>query len=208
VDKGEESGAAKEIWPPFEVFYIHALLFNAQAALNSLASVSEAIGDAINGADKDGMNKLDQDWVLNHLQTAVVHAAAISRYLWPARKGHEYRGAALRSALKVVDASPLKNRDLRNQIEHFDEKLDEYLANGIVGIIVPHYVGREPAESEVPGHIFRAFFLDAGVFVLLGQRYDIQPLANELIRVYELLKTMDQQGGRLDLPTPTKVVTR
>ncbi len=191
---------AIEIFPPFEVFYIHALLFHAQSALNSLASVSEAVEEAVKGIDEDGLGKLDQDWVLNHLQSAVVHAAAISRYFWPVRKGHEYRGAAIRAALQITDASPLKNRELRNQIEHFDEKLDEYLANGVVGMVVPHYVGPAPEESEVPGHIFRAFFSDTGVFVLLGKKYEIQPIADELIRVYELLKEMDRQGGRLTAP--------
>ena len=71
-------------------------------------------------------------------------------------------------------------------IEHFDEKLDHYLAKGIVGHVIPHYFGPEGDSSGVPRHCFRAYFINVGVFEILGNRYEIEPIANELLRLNEL----------------------
>jgi hypothetical protein len=70
-----------------------------------------------------------------------MQAGALSRYFWPVRKGHEWRGAQLRSAFGISDDSPLRSRDLRNSIEHFDERLDLFLDGGVTGHVLPEYVG-------------------------------------------------------------------
>lgn len=59
--------------------------------------------------------------------------------------------------------SALRERGLRNAMEHFDERLDEYLATGVVGIVLPEDMDPMPAEGGERGHFFRAFFFDAGV---------------------------------------------
>src|SRR5689334_18838746 len=106
------------IWPPYEAFYIQAMLFNSRAALASIDHVSANL-EALSAG-----KAIDSDELLNNLQNIVIHGAALSRYFWPVRKGHEARAQFLKKCLGVAEDSPLKNRDLRNQIEHFDEKLD------------------------------------------------------------------------------------
>jgi hypothetical protein len=91
----------------------------------------------------------------------------------------------------------LKNRDLRNEIEHFDERLDSYISNGIVGYIFPELVGPLPESDGVPTHIFRAYYIDAGVFEMLGKRYEIEPIAHEILRVHDRLLFADRNGCRL-----------
>jgi len=86
---------------------------------------------------------------------------------------------------------------LRNAMEHFDERLDRYLSRGIVGNIVPQYFGPSPNNDGVPRHTFRSYYIDVGVFELLGDRYEIEPIAKELWRLHEVLTKCDQQGGRL-----------
>lgn len=85
----------------------------------------------------------------------------------------------------VTEDSPIKSRDLRNMIEHFDEKLDHYVAKEIVGHIIPHYFGLEGKSSGVPKNFFRAYFINVGVFEILGRRYAIEPIAKELWRLNE-----------------------
>ncbi len=99
------------------------------------------------------------------------------------RDKYQARGAELRKNYQVADDSPLRSRDLRNAIEHFDERLDDYLAQGIVGTIYPHYLGIEPPPSQVKRHFFRAYFTNTGVFQLLDHRFEIDPLARELWRL-------------------------
>jgi len=182
------------IWPPALIFYVHAMLFNVRAALGSLELAGDAMGLTPGSSAPD---RIDQDFVLNHLQNAIIHAGAVSRHFWPSKgKGAaarktQARGAFLRRRMGVEDANPLADRRLRNAIEHFDERLDAYLANGLVGIIVPHYVGQSLEPSDIPGHIFRAFYTDSLVFEIIGERYAIPPLIDELQRLEGLLDSQN-----------------
>src|SRR3546814_2786138 len=87
------------------------------------------------------------------------------------------------------------NRALRNSIEHFDERLDLYLQDGIVGYIFPSLILPEPEDSDVPHHIFRAYYLKEGIFQVLGERYEIQPIVDEVARIHDLLVKFDRNGG-------------
>lgn len=121
---------------------------------------------------------------MDDVQNIVLQAAALSRYFWPVRKAHEWRGADLRARFNVAEDSPLKSRNLRNELEHFDERLDEYLENGIVGHIIPQYFGPEPEAQQVPLHLFRAYYFNVGIFHLLGTRYEVVPIAREVHRIH------------------------
>jgi hypothetical protein len=187
-----------EIVPPYEVFYIHGMLFNTQSAVPSIDHVSKVLHTL--SESKRSIQPSETEAILNHLQNIIVQGAVLSRYLWPVRKGHAKRGQMLRNFLKVTDENPLKTRDLRNDIEHFDEKLDLYLANGLVGYIFPQHVGLLPENDGVPCHVFRAYYVDVGIFELLGKRYEIQPIADEIWRLHSLLIQCDINGGRLSSP--------
>ncbi|MDQ6676199.1 MAG: hypothetical protein M3Z09_02765, partial [Acidobacteriota bacterium] len=125
------------IWPPYEAFYIQAMLFNSSAAIASIERLSEALEKAAQDDSGNAFQTMDTADLLNNLQNIVIQGASLSRYFWPVRAGHEARAKVLKTALGVTEDSPLKNRDLRNQIEHFDEKLDAYVADGITGYIFP-----------------------------------------------------------------------
>jgi hypothetical protein len=129
------------------------------------------------------LKEVDPQSVLNELQNIIVQGAAVSRYFWPVKEKYRARGAELRGMYGVSDESPLRSRELRNAIEHFDEKLDDYLAQGVVGTIYPHYLGSEPPPSQVKRHFFRAYFTNNGVFQLLEHRVEVDPLAKELWRL-------------------------
>lgn len=187
-----------EIVPLYEVFYIHGMLFNTQSAVHSIDHVSKLLHTL--SESKRSIQPSETEDILNHLQHIIVQGAALSRYLWPVRKEHAKRGLMLRNSLKVTDENPLKARDLRNDIEHFDEKLDLYLANGLVCYIFPQHVGLLPENDGVPCHVFRAYYVDVGIFELLGKRYEIQPISDEIWHLHSLLIQCDINGGRLSLP--------
>lgn len=188
----------RTIWPPHEAFYISSMLFNAQSAMRSLTQINAVMHVVAENSPEDPIAALPVFHLLGELQNLVIQSAALSRYFWPARRAHEWRGAQLRKALRMSDDSPLRSRNLRNAIEHFDEQLDLYLENGIVGNILPEYVGPFEEHGDVPVHMFRAYYVDTGVFELLGNRYEIGPLAKEVGRIYEQLRKMDSDGSRLD----------
>lgn len=185
------------IWPPYEAFYISSMQFNCKSALRSIARVSVVFQKLPPQPTLEDIKSIPSQKILNELQNIVLQGGALSRYFWPVRKGHEGRADHLKKALSVSEGSPLFDRNLRNAIEHFDEKLDKYLGAGLVGYIFPEFVGPRPIEDCVPGHFFRAYFIDVGVFRLLDEEYPIEPLAKEILRLDQLLESMSSQGGRL-----------
>jgi hypothetical protein len=188
----------KKIWPPYEVFYIQSMLFNANAAAGSIGQVNALLHVVQENSPEDPVAALPVHRFLEQLQNLIVHAAALSRYFWPVRdEQHEWRGSQLREAFKIKDDSPLRSRELRNAIEHFDERLDKYVEGGLVGHIIPEHVGFALETGGVPVHHFRAYYVDTGVFELLGRRFDIQILAREVLRVRDELQRMNKDGGRI-----------
>jgi hypothetical protein len=189
------------IWTPYEAFYIQSMLFNTTSALQS-CSIAEKIVEKILIEEIDPQEKKDS--LLDCLQNVVNQSGAISRYFFPSRDGvkgtdkktiHRDRGQYLSRVFDVKDDSALINRSLRNSIEHFDERLDLYLQEGIVGYIFPSLILPEPEDSDVPHHIFRAYYLKEGIFQVLGERYEIQPIVDEVARIHNLLVKFAGNGG-------------
>lgn len=185
------------IWPPFQVFYIQSMLFNSSSAVRSITRLESIFSKLPEHVTEEDISRLPTQAILNELQNMVLQSAALSRYFWPVRKGHEARAGRLREAFAMDETSPLFNRDLRNALEHFDERLDHYVATDLVGYVFPEYVGAKPEDEGVPGHFFRAYFPDTGEFRLLNEEFRIQPLANELLFVHHHLTIFDQNGGML-----------
>jgi hypothetical protein len=179
--------STRTIWPPFAAFYAQSMLVNSTSAIASITRVGEVLQHISKSEAVDPLEDIHEADVLDELQNIVVQAAALSRYFWPVRKGHDWRGLDLRRRFEVSEASPLKSRDLRNELEHFDERLDQYLEEGIVGHIIPQYIGPEPEPQQVPLHIFRAYYFDVGIFHLLGKRHEIVPIAREVHRIHRRL---------------------
>ena len=188
-----------DISPPFEAFYIEAMLFSTKSALDSLQITNHSLDRCREWESRPELAAADRDTILDHLQNVVSCGAALSRYFWPARTHaiHAKRARRLRSSLGVADSSPLKNRELRNLIEHFDERLDHYLRKGIVGHIFPAHIGNRPEEPEVPVHVFRAYYTEVAVFEVLGNRFEIKPIVEEIARLHALLTKCSENGSVL-----------
>ena len=189
------------IWTPHHAFYIQSMLFNTTSAFQS-CRIAEKIIKKISDGEIDPQEK--KDILLDCLQNVVNQSGAISRYFFPSRDGvkgtdkkniHRDRGKYLSKVFGVKDDSPLMNRALRNSIEHFDERLDLYLQDGIVGYIFPSLILPEPEDSNVPHHIFRAYYTKEGIFQVLGERYEIPPIVAELARIHDLLVKFDGNGA-------------
>jgi len=172
--------------PPHRALYAISVSFCTASAIRSIGAVSNVMAHLASGDSDDPLEDIDSHAVLDELQNIIVQGAAVSRYFWPSNSAHEVRGRELREMFQITEQSPLRSRHLRNMIEHFDEKLDHYLAKGIVGHVIPHYFGPEGANTGVPTHFFRAYFTNVGIFEILGKRYEIEPIAKELWRLHEL----------------------
>jgi hypothetical protein len=173
------------IWPPYEAFYIEAMAFCTTTALHAEDRVSKHLELGATFVPES------PDWnssafaIVGGVQLIAQQAAALSRYFWPSRERepHLSRAAHLRETLEVSDDSALKDRDLRNHLEHFDERLDQVASSGIVGVILPTYVGPRQDEPQIPTTLFRAYYTDTGEFEVLGHRFSMQPIIDEIAQL-------------------------
>lgn len=184
-DQREYIDLFEGIQPPYLAFYNQAIRFNLESAIYSI----EFIVDALKEADSEEKLAGATDAILDAIQNMLVHTANLSKYFWETNKGpyklHRKRAQSLRKIFKVSETSAIRDKDLRNHLEHLDENLDIYLwSKPVVGNIYPAYVGPEMPRDGVPYHFFRAFFTDSATFESLGLRLDIQPLVEELYDIY------------------------
>mgnify|MGYP001391779997 FL=1 len=175
--------------PYHEVFYILSLQFCTESALASADAVAACLQQI-----KIGKSNVDTLAILDQLQNFMNQAGAISRFFWPADKKYESRGKALRTAYSITDESPLKSRQLRNLVEHYDEYLDDFLKTASAGVFTPHYIGPTPKHDGVPRHYFKAYYFDQGIFEVLGRQFQLQPILDEVGTLHDAL--CSAQGGR------------
>lgn len=117
-----------------------------------------------------GSGNTDEIW--KQLQIILIASANLSKMFWGSCGRRESERAPLRDSLQVDDGSPLRDPDLRNDFEHFDERLETWYADSehrnYVGrnIGPPNMiVGPDPSErfsalrsSQRRRHFLGAFF--------------------------------------------------
>lgn len=191
------------IWPPYEAFYIESMFRHTASAQRSIKVVGDWL-DLVKNEDKGALD-VPKSVLFEQLQNILHQAGCISRYYFPSGRApkplHRARAIRLRQAFGVEDHNPLAERGLRNAIEHFDERLDEYLSGDRVGEFIPEEVGYSPRESEAPLHIFKGFYTYPMVFVLLGKSYEMAPIVDEILRLHNALQACVADGCRLPLTT-------
>lgn len=201
IDKEEREGRAKiivessnGIYPPFEAFYIHSLLYSAARSLEAFDRYDHYKNSDVTAED-----------LISIVQEAVGHAAALSRFFWPspqAKKGKsnyqtliEARGKKLRLAFGLDESSPLYDRELRNAWEHFDERLDAYLLEHEAGMFFPLCIvdSHKIADDSI-GHIFKLLDPKKECLVLMGRKYFFSPIRKEVLRIKNDCLRFDKQG--------------
>jgi hypothetical protein len=176
------------ILPFFEAFYIESLRYSANRAK-----------DAFRRFDDIRFSRAHSE-IVGVAQEAVTHVAGLSRFFWVAGKAandplHQARAQKLRQSFELDDSCPLNDRYLRNAIEHFDEKLDNFLLGDLAGYIFPDpIVGPIESIGEVD-KMFRFIDPDKDIFILLGTAYGFRPLREAVEDI--LTKISKMNGGRL-----------
>ncbi|WP_367769179.1 hypothetical protein AB3G33_10685 [Flavobacterium sp. WC2421] len=178
-----------KIWFPHEVFYIESLLSITRTVLSEKNVVITILEEVESGNNENGKILVDA------VQNICIQAAQISKFFWPINnnKIHKKRGQRLREVYEIDESNCLKNKDVRNFIEHFDEKLDLYLNQFIAGTIIPFYVG--PRIEMEARQIFRGYFTNEAVFKILQLEYEVIPIVEEIERIHILLE-QDVTDGR------------
>lgn len=170
------------IQPTYLAFYVEAVFYAAERAEAAFRRFTMCVE-----ADDPPTE------IVATVHEALGHAAALSRFFFPVGKRAlpRARAARLRQIFTVSNGSALRDRDLRNALEHFDERLDEYLLGDIVGCIFPGpIVDDANLADDRMGHIFRLADPRNQAFVLLGQKHFFGEIRLEVERIVTQARLM------------------
>lgn len=128
-----------------------------------------------------------------HLTSFLHHAAMISKFIAPASRAGDVakeRGVALRHALCVPADSEILPRDARDNVEHFDERMDRWICDASPVIFEIVLESREDYEYLRVADKRVKRVLVADEFVFVSERKDstkfelqLRPLQAEIDRV-------------------------
>ncbi|MFX0138795.1 MAG: hypothetical protein ACFFDN_34460 [Candidatus Hodarchaeota archaeon] len=185
------------IVPYHEVFYIHSIIYSASRALEAFERYKELRKKEVNSS-----------YLIATVQEAIGHSAALSRYFWPSgfnfrgpkelKKLKDSRAKKLRDKFGLSDNSTLKNQNLRDAWEHFDERLDIYLISNDAGSFFPSPIIDSHKLADDPnGKIFKLLDPDEECLVLLGKKFFFGPIIQEVLKIFSHAVKADNNGGRL-----------
>ncbi|HAU1554438.1 TPA: hypothetical protein JBI73_05975 [Legionella pneumophila] len=131
------------------------------------------------------------------------HTAAISFLLWPtknSKKQAKTRATHLKTQLGIDEGNILNNRELRNHITHFDERLDTWAENSLGHNVVDQNIGdMQRAVSGVPTTAFlRNYNPQTLEYTFLNQPFNLQNILNAIndlsqsIQTYQLNQQREQ----------------
>ena len=187
-----ESQDGIQIWPPYEILYIESLLSRTSTTILNYERLVKIVSDL-------KLIQQNTDLLINLAENIIKEAAAVSRYIFPIRKNpmHTTRGEKLKKSLKIGQESILNTKGVRDYLEHFDERLDKFLHDSVVGNIVPRIVVINSTELDDSTFVFRGYIINDYKFIGLKNEIRILPIMEEIYRIHNLLIEFREDGGRL-----------
>ena len=132
-----------------------------------------------------GVRHRDVDSTFYAFQNLLSAAANISRALWGQRGKSATERAPLRDSIAIGDDSPLKHVAMRNNFEHFDERLEKWWKESARHNHVDLYIG--PRNRTMIGleeiDQFRSFDPETSNITFWGQEFNLTKIVDEVRRI-------------------------
>ena len=153
-------------------------------------------------AAQQALNERKQDAFWAHVQSCLTGAANISKALWGQGDKFAAERKPLRDSLSVGDDNPLKPTAMRNNFEHFDERLDDWYAKSANHNYLDYMIGPPNAVAGLAeGDMFRVFDDTTGDVVFWGKRYSLPAIVREVRRLYPVARA-EADKPHWNQPTP------
>lgn len=176
-----------------------------------------ALGAELQRIDKEANTPFDQrqripsdsdggNWVVFfHSYSFLVHAAIVSKILWPETSVSKHekkkvgpanvkvleairneRGPRLREELKIKEGLKIENKSLRNDLEHYDERIEAwYLASPRKNSIDMTLLSRSAVAGFDVWDFRRNFDPSTMSFLIEGNDYNFHAMGLELADIYQ-----------------------
>lgn len=132
-----------------------------------------------------------------HLTSMLHHAAMISKFLQPVSRQEIAiaRGEALRRALHVAEDSEVLPRDARDNVEHFDERLDNWAGDANPTILEIVLNNREGFDYMRVADKRVKRLLIASELVFVSERKNNSKFEVKLQPIHEEVQRIGQEAG-------------
>lgn len=167
----------------------------------------------------DGRTDLDSAEAWGAVQLILGAAANVSKILWPSPKSENAeRGTMLRELLGIPEEHILSDREIRNHFEHYDERLDRWLASSESENYVDQIIGELPYfVARFPKHVNRHYDPITRRLSFRGDSIDFALVLEALADLHTRCRQVVGLGGRATpandsptsaSPTPTSPPTK
>jgi hypothetical protein len=139
-----------------------------------------------------GLDNNDRDRIFYSLQSLLNATANVAKALWgPCKKPDiAARRKPLRDSIGVTDDSPLRSVKMRNNFEHFDERIDKWWKNSTTHNSIDYNIatrGGIQADTD-PLDWFRNFDPQTTQLYFWGQELNMRELVDEIQRIVPKLQ--------------------
>ncbi|TVQ10055.1 MAG: hypothetical protein EA368_08240 [Leptolyngbya sp. DLM2.Bin27] len=151
--------------------------------------------------------------VFRSIHSFLTHASNVSRMFWPSvprKKKYESneaykarilkldkvaRAEALKEEYSLKENSALKNRNLRDHLEHYDERLDHWRKNSKNRNIAPENIGPLSSIRPSPDALdnMRQFDPSRNIYMFRGEEYDLQNIATAISEILSLSQNLEEK---------------
>lgn len=161
----------------------HQVLLQCEFILLAAADINESLE-----AMQEGKGTVNR--VFYAIQNLLVAAANVSKALWGQKGGRSAERQALRDSIGISDDSPLCKVDMRNNFDHFDERLDGWWTKSPRHNFADLHIGPPEGIAGLDDtELFRFFDPRTTDIIFWGQRFNLQELIDEVSRIIPALRT-------------------
>jgi hypothetical protein len=164
--------------------------FQCRAVLLCDARVKSALSDIESGLIPRGRHKGydTQVELWAAIQDMLSAAGNIAKAFWGQAAERANERAALRAKFQIDDTSPLKNVAMRNNFEHFDERIDRWWAMSKTRGYMDMATGPTiTTHAQDPLDVFRTLDTNTLELTFWGQPFSLTEIADEAQRLLTVL---------------------
>jgi hypothetical protein len=195
------------------VIYIDEAYTQCKFVLNARRALSTLINnynDARSKGDIDGYEYINQE-IFRNIHSLLTHASNVSKLFWPGathKIGNEVennglkgssnnprniRAKELREYLSIPDKGhKLEKRNLRNHLEHYDERLDDWQLNSPNKNFIQDSIGtRNMLKGVDDKDVFRWFDPSTNIMYFRGETFNLNSIIEGIEDIIRRIERKD-----------------
>lgn len=134
-------------------------------------------------------NHLPSDYFWYYIQNFLNSSANVSKLLWGSNKEQNLSRKDLRESLKIKEDSVLFSKTLRNDFEHYDERIETWYKDSKNHVYVDSNIGYTGAIMGIDTSLFlRNYDTTKAAVTFKGKIYELQPIVTEMTNLNKTLE--------------------